>query len=229
MFDWKRKVIACAVVAEELRAKLPAEIECETLEFGLHRTPQALKTALQEAINNSEGYDELVLGYGLCGMAVVGLCSNSSTLIIPRADDCITIFLGSREAFRAQQRNHPGSLFLTKGWLDGGKDDDTPSLQNYTKWVEKYGEERAKRLRQIYLRDFKRLAFIKTGESKLDEYRERAQKRAEYLNLRYDEIPGSTVLVEKIADGLWDDDFVVISPGNPVTFEDFWPLSNQKQ
>ena len=221
------KVLACAVVVETLRPKLPEEVALETLDFGLHRTPEVLKAKLQEEIDKSTGYDTIVLAYGLCGMAVIGLHSESATLVIPRADDCITIFLGSKEAYTEQQRSHPGSLFLTKGWLEGRLDDSAPSLQGYYRWVQKYGEERAKRIQSVYLRNYKRLAFITTGESNLDEYKEMARRRAGHLNLRYEEIPGSTALVDKIAGGQWDENFVVVPPGNPVSFEDFWPPTSE--
>ncbi|MEK7354055.1 MAG: DUF1638 domain-containing protein, partial [Chloroflexota bacterium] len=99
MLNGKTKILACAVVIEELRSKLPPEIECEILDFGLHRTPEALKAKLQETIDLSAGFDTIVLAFGLCGQAVLGLQSKSSTLVVPRADDCIAIFLGSRAAY----------------------------------------------------------------------------------------------------------------------------------
>ena len=73
MPEMNTKLLACAVVVEELRARLPAEIECETLDFGLHRSPELLRAKLQETIDRSVGYESIVLAYGLCGMAVVGL------------------------------------------------------------------------------------------------------------------------------------------------------------
>ena len=81
----KTKLLACAVVVEELRARLPAEIECETLDFGLHRSPELLRAKLQETIDKSTGCSTIALAFGLCGMAVVGLRSESATLVVPRA------------------------------------------------------------------------------------------------------------------------------------------------
>ena len=235
MLNGKTKILACAVVIEELRAKLPAEIECETLDFGLHRTPEALKAKLQETIDKSTGFDTIVLAFGLCGQAVLGLQSKSATLVVPRADDCIAIFLGSRAAYLKEQRENPGSLFLSKGWIEGRIDDSgtPPPMKHYDLMVERYGEARANRMQEVYrekyrLRNYKRMAFITTSsETNLDEYKETARQRAARLNLRYEEIPGSTAFMEKIASGLWDDEFVVVPAGRPISFYDFWPDANQ--
>ncbi len=235
MLDGKTKILACAVVIEELRSKLPPEIECEILDFGLHRTPETLKAKLQETIDKTTGFDTIVLAYGLCGQAVLGLHSESATLVVPRADDCIAIFLGSRAAYLKEQRDNPGSLFLSKGWIEGRIDDSgtPPPMKQYDLMVQRYGEQRAKRMQEVYqekyrTRNYKRMAFITTsGETNLDEYKETARQRAARLNLRYEEIHGSTAFMEKIATGLWDEEFVVVSPGRPISFYDFWPDANQ--
>ena len=235
MLKGKTKILACAVVIEELRAKLPPEIECEILDFGLHRTPEALKAKLQETIDLSTGFDTIVLAFGLCGQAVLGLHSESATLVVPRADDCIAIFLGSRAAYLKEQRENPGSLFLSKGWIEGRIDDSAtpPRMKEYDLMVKRYGEERAKRMQDVFrekyrLKHYKRMAFITTSsETNLDEYKKTAQGRAVRLNLRYEEIPGSTAFMEKIANGLWDDEFVVVPAGRPISFYDFWPDANQ--
>lgn len=230
MTEPRTKILACAVVIEELRSKLPRQMECETLDFGLHRSPELLRAKLQETIDISVGYDTIVLAFGLCGMATVGLKSASSTLVVPRADDCIAVFLGSQEAYLKQQRDNPGSYFLSKGWIEGRIDDTPPVTKEYMRLAAKYGEERAKRMQEIFesrqpLRHYKRMAFINTsGESDLDRYRDAARERAERLNLRFEEIPGSTVFMDKMASAAWDGDFVVVPPGRAIRFDDFWPI-----
>jgi len=224
----KSKIIACAVVAEELRSRLPVGVECETLDFGLHRSPELLRVKLQETINKSAGYENIVLAYGLCGMSVIGLHSDTATLILPRADDCIAIFLGSRKAYIKRQNDFPGTLFLSKGWIEGRIDDTSPTQEIYQTLLGKYGEERAKRMLAIYmarqpLRHYKRMAFITTsGEADLDRYKEIARRRAADLGLAYEEITGTTIFMDKIASGLWDGEFVVAAPGHSISFDDFW-------
>jgi hypothetical protein len=226
--DIKTKLIACAVVAEELRAKLPVGIDCETLDFGLHRTPEKLKATLQEAIDKSQGYKNIVLAYGLCGMSVIGLHSDSTNLIVPKVDDCIAMFLGSRNAYLQRQAEYPGTLFLSKGWIEGKIDDTSPDEAIYQDLLTRYSEEKAKRLLSVYksrnpLRHYKRMAFIKTSnESDLEQYKEIARSRALKLGLIYEEISGSSTFMEKIIDGHWDGEFIVAGPGHQISFNDFW-------
>ncbi len=222
------KIISCAVVAEELKAKLPAGIECEILDFGLHRTPEKLKITLQETINKSKGYNNIVLAYGLCGMSIIGLHSDSANLIIPRVDDCIGMFLGSREAYLKRQAEYPGTLFLSKGWIEGKIDDASPEEAVYQDLLTRYSEEKAKRLLSVYkarqpLRHYKRIAFINTSNSsELSRYKEIVHTRALKLGLLYEEISGTSTFMEKIANRRWDGEFIVASPGHQICFNDFW-------
>jgi hypothetical protein len=221
------KIIACAVIIEELRSRLPLGIDYETLDFGLHRSPELLRVKLQETIDNSAAYRTIVLAFGLCGMSVVGLSSGSSTLVVPRADDCIAVFLGSRKAYLKQQAEFPGTMFLSKGWIEGRIDNTSPNTEVYRQLLAKYGEERALRMFAVYqarqpLRHYRRLAFIATSaESDLERYREISRQRAASLNLAYEEISGSTAFMDKIAAGVWDDEFVVAPPGHRISYGDF--------
>jgi len=118
-----RKVLACATVIEEMLPLLPPDVSYEVLDFGLHVNPAALKQALQEAIDRAAGsadVDVIILGYGFCSMAVMGLRANGCTLVVPRVDDCIAIFLGSGAAYRQQVHSEPGTYYLTKGWIEVG-------------------------------------------------------------------------------------------------------------
>ena len=225
----KTKILACAVIIEELRSRLPVEVECEILDFGLHRSPELLRKKLQEIIDVSCDYENIILAFGLCGMATIGLRSETSTLIVPRADDCIAVFLGSRKAYLKHQSDFPGTLFLSKGWIEGRIDDVSTNDNVYHQLLEKYGEERAKRMLAVYmarqpLRHYKRMAFITTSaESDLEQYKEVARGRAARLGLVYKEIPGSTAFMDKIASRYWDEEFIVAPPGHRIGFDDFWP------
>ncbi len=218
LYTAKRRVIACATVIEEMLAWLPADVEHEVLDFGLHLRPGKLKEALQERIDAaSPGADVLLLGYGLCSMAIIGLQARSAHLVIPRTDDCIAIFLGSCAAYKEQSRKEPGTYYLTKGWIEAG---DTP-FEEHKKLAAKYGEEKAMRMTQLMLKNYTRLAFINTGQYEIGHYREYAQQTASSFDLRFEEIPGSPALVRKMVSGPWDGEFLVVAPGESVSYTDF--------
>ena len=214
----RTKVIACATVIEEMLPLLPPGVDYRVLDFGLHVNPEALKRALQEAIDASAiSAETILLGYGLCSQAVVGLRANGCTLVVPKVDDCIAIFLGSGEAYKAQSRAEPGTYYLTKGWIEAG---DSP-FGEYDSLVKHHGEEKARRLMGKILKNYTRLALINTGQYELERYRDYSRRTAERFGLRYEEIPGSSALIKKMLYGPWDDEFVVARPGETISYLDF--------
>jgi len=219
MENGRTKVIACATVIEEMLPLMPPDLAYEVLDFGLHLIPGSLKTRLQEAIDaaSADGYDTIILGYGLCSMAVVGLQARNCTLVIPRVDDCIACFLGSRDAYTEQNKKEPGTYYLTKGWIEVS---DT-LLDEYNRSVEKYGQERAERIMHIMLQNYKRLVYIDTGTENQDYYREYARRVAAKFDLRFEEVKGSDDLIYRTLYGPWDDDFVVVQPGQTIKYIDF--------
>jgi len=212
------KIIACATVIEEMLPLLPPEVAYETLDFGLHLRPEKLKEVLQEAVDRAgKEADTVILGYGLCSMAVVGLKATNCTLIVPRVDDCIAIFLGSGAAYAAEARKEPGTYYLTKGWIEVS---DT-LLDEYNRSVELYGEEQAQRIMKIMLKNYKRLVYIDTGAENQKHYQKYARQVADQFSLRYEEVAGSDKLIKKTISVPWDGDFVVALPGQTITYADF--------
>jgi hypothetical protein len=192
-------------------------MSCQVFDFGLHISPASLRRALQEAIDAAKA-DEVVLGYGLCSMAVVGLRATGCTLIVPRVDDCIAIFLGSGQAYKEQASAEPGTYYLTKGWLEVG---DTP-FEDYDRLEAKYGPRKAEWVIREMIKHYTRLALIDTGrQADLDRYREQARCLAERWNLRFEEIRGSDALVRQMLYGPWDERFVVVPPGESIRYEQF--------
>ncbi len=218
LYGARRRVIACATVIEEMQPYLPADVPAEVLDFGLHLKPEELRRVLQTKIDEaSQQADVIMLGYGLCSMAVVGLKATTATLVVSRSDDCIAIFLGSCAAYKPQTSKEPGTYYLTKGWIEVG---DTP-FSEYEKMLARYGEAKAMRMLKLTLKNYTRLAFINTGAYDLERYRDYARRVSEKFDLRYEEIDGSPALVQKMIDGPWDDEFVVVAPGETITYERF--------
>ncbi|MBN2500858.1 MAG: DUF1638 domain-containing protein [Anaerolineales bacterium] len=214
----RTKVLACATVIEEMQPLMPPEVNYEVFDFGLHLVPTDLKTALQTAIDEAgKAYDIVILGYGLCSMAVVGLEARNCTLVVPKVDDCIAIFLGSSDSYQVQHEKEPGTYYLTKGWIEVS---DT-LLDEYKRTVERYGETRADWIMQQMLKNYKRLVYIDTGVQNQDGYRQHAQKTAQQFNLNYEEVRGSNALIKKMIFGPWDDEFVVVAPGQSIQYTDF--------
>jgi hypothetical protein len=207
------KIIACATVIEEMLPVMPPGLKYEVLEFGLHTNPEKLRQALQKAIDSSApDITTVILGYGLCSQAVVGLSSPDRTLVVPRVDDCIALFLGSVEEYNLQHKNTPGTLYMTKGWIEAGS-----PLDERGDMIKRYGEARARLLFKQMIRNYTRLVFINTGNYELENYRARSKE----LELQFEEIKGSNSIIRRILFGPWDSDFVIVPPGRKISFLDF--------
>jgi hypothetical protein len=140
---------------------------------------------------------------------------------VPRVDDCIAIFLGSCSAYHQQSKSEPGTYYLTKGWIEVG---ESP-FSEYERMVSSRGQKHADRIMHLMLNNYKRLALINTGQHSMEPYRDYARDTAKRFGLKYEEIEGSTALVKKILNGPWDDEFIVVGPGQSIKFEDFFPNS----
>ena len=118
------KLLACEILRREidsLTADSPHHIDVEFLPQELHVIGRVrMKNRLSEhlAAVNEDSYDALLLGYALCSGGIAGLSAGTIPLIVPRAHDCITFFLGSRERYQHYFFANGGTYFLTTGWFE---------------------------------------------------------------------------------------------------------------
>jgi hypothetical protein len=220
-------VIACKVFQNFIEAYLPDGLagEITFLDYGLHAVPRNLKKAIQEQIDGVNEPSLVVLGYGLCGNGLDGIKAGPHTLLAPRTDDCIAILLGSYQAYQRQFSDSPATYYLSKGWLESGSN----PLEEYQRYVEKYGEKQAKWLMDTQYRHYKRLALVAHQPDDLKKYRPLAKDVAEYCaqwGVRYEEILGSDEYVRRLGQvalalELAGDDFVVVPPGGELKQNQF--------
>ncbi|MBN1264629.1 MAG: DUF1638 domain-containing protein [Anaerolineales bacterium] len=223
MTELRTKIIACQTVGEELGSLLPDHFEMEVLEYGLHNIPEELHARLQTAIDRtSPEYGTILIGYGLCANAVIGIRSRTFRLVIPRADDCITLFLGSREAYEQQFRQAPGTFYLTRGWIECGEDPYT----EYCTLRDTYGPDKAYRITKKYIANYTRLALITSEHYDSGVYRKYAKMVADRFNLMYEEIPGSDEFLKNLVQAKWEENFVIVPPGEEVRYEMFYQLED---
>lgn len=221
-YHTKFLVLACAIMEREIRQFQNGRVEFKFFDYGLHRTPENMPKALQWEIDQiSEGdYDEIVLGYGLCSNGIVGVHSKKHTMIIPRIHDCIALFLGSLESYRNQFAEHPGTYYLTPGWIEKG---ETP-LSKYGSYAKSYGEETAQWVLHEEMKNYTRIAFINTGVYEIDSYRKIARQNAEFLNLSFQELEGCPTFFRELVCGPWGKNFLIIEKGETVKQEMFLDL-----
>lgn len=214
----KPKVITCRVMLDEFRALMPEETEFEVFEISLHVRPAVLRATLQAAVDAADGtYDPIYLGYGLCSQAVVGVVAQKSRLVVFRTDDCIGIFLGSRQAQRERALREPGSYFLSRGWIGDGLG---TVFDDFGRMEHKFGPTRALSLFKKMMAHYRRVVHIvMPGTKTLDSDRCFARGNAERFGLDYVEIDGTDALIRQMADGRWGGDILVVPPGQPIALD----------
>lgn len=232
------KIIACRVLFRELSllaARSRNTVDTIFLDQRYHDQPEGLRNALQEQINGIEaeeappahspyamnrGYDAILLGYALCSNSIVGVRSSRYRLVIPRAHDCISLFLGSRKRYREYFDKHPGTYWYTRGWMENvlmpGKE---RYEKTYSHYAEQYGEDNAEYLMQMeqdWLAKYNRCTFIGWPEIPAEDHKEETRQSSRYLNWAYDEQQGSSELLQDFVEGNWDDRFLIVEPGKTV-------------
>jgi len=218
-------VIACNIMKNELMAvNGTSGAHFEFLEQSLHRTPVKMPAAVQEKINQAgKDIDYVVLGYGTCGNGIIGVKAGKQPLVIPKAPDCITFFLGSLEAHLKEHKKAPGTYYLNKGWIDEAKD-PLGVLEEYT---QKYGRQTAEWVIREEFKNYKRIVLVTTPLFDPATYRARAKADADFLGLAYEGVEGSLGFFEKMVKGNWNsDEFIIIPPGQEITQKTFNELIN---
>jgi len=235
----KLKVISCDVLNREisyLASKSQCFVDVTFLRQGLHLTPKSLGTALQQEIDRtSEGYkystqavdfDYIIIGYGLCSNGIIGISSKKVPLVIPRAHDCITLLLGSKERYREYFDKNPGTYWFSPGWIERGAPPSKEKHQAvYLEYVKKYGEENAQYLvdmEQSWLKDYKDAALINWGLVGRPEcYREITREIAGQLDWNYVELDGESALLNRILNGIFNENEVLLVPPGDKVVQSF--------
>ena len=214
----KTKLIGCPSTKNEvvyLTSSL--QIDYEFIEFNLHGFPKKLHKQLQNSINASQEYDQIIITYSRCSNILLGLLSQSAPLIVPGTHDCISLLLGSDERRQALSKKNLGTYYFSPGWLDYGRD----PYQEYQEYVARFGSKQAVFLIKTLYGRYSEAVFINTYDSMdTDKYRERVWKIAAFFEWKVSEVKGNLSLLQDIINGRINSASLYIPPGKPIILED---------
>jgi hypothetical protein len=228
------KCLGCDALARIVylcAAHSPHIVDVTLFRLGLHDQPQDLQVRLQAHVDATvgEGYDAIVMAYGLCGQATAGLQARDIPIIIPRAHDCITLFLGDRARYQQQFTEHPGTYWYALDYVQrnitgsrlslgtSGLETDVQSV--YDEYVEKYGRDNANYLMEVmgaWQDHYDRAVFIDMAVGDSERVETQTRDEAARRGWRFERMEGDLILIRRLLNGDWDKDFLVLEPGHQI-------------
>lgn len=230
------KVIACEVLTREFcfcTARSPHVVDLEFTPKDAHENSHELRALIQAKIDATPAgvYDAILLGYGLCGNGTVGLTARATQLVLPRAHDCCTLFLGSRRKFKEHFSHNPSQPFTSVGYMERGESEvRTTDLREilglnrtFQEYAALYGEENARYIMETLQPAFSlethgnRVVFIRVPETDTGDWASRFREKAEHAGKEFVELEGSIDLICRLVNGEWNhEEFLVVPPGRQI-------------
>lgn len=231
----KLKVISCDVLFREVShwaARSPHTIDVRFLSRSLHNEPDDLRAAVQAEIDQTEDCEAIALGYGLCSNGAAYLRARQTPLVLPRAHDCITLFLGSRARYDESFDGSPGTYYYTSGWIERAGtrverttvDGQAAHDRVFQDYVARFGEESARYLMETlhsWWKGYTRAAFIEMRLPDAERFeaqaRQQAQEVAREYGWTYEDLRGDHRLFARLVCGDWSaEEFLLVPPGHQV-------------
>lgn len=215
-------LLACKVFEHEIALHARGAhhlVETRFFEIGLHDRPDELRATLQQHLAELDARPDIeavVLAYGLCGRGTVGLHSSRHPLVIPRAHDCITVFMGSKEAYAGHQRRCPTCYYYTPGWNRARRVPGPEKLELMrADLAARFDPEDVDFLiesenEQLALHDT--ATYLDLGTADAEQEADYAKNCAEWLGWKFERLPGDPTLLRDLLWGNWDDDRFQIIP-----------------
>jgi hypothetical protein len=220
-------VLSCEVFKQEVEIftkDYPHIVAVEIIQMNLHETPVLLQAALEKKITEVEARhhpDAIALVYGLCGRGLIGVRAQTCPVVVARAHDCVTLYLGSKERYLQKQKEEPETYWYTPGW---NKTERAPSPEKFARlkreFTEKFDEDDAEFLIGEEMRGlstYKKAAYIDLGIGDSAEHEAYAKKCAEWMGWKFERETGDCGLLIDLLAGPWDNErFLIVLPGYEI-------------
>lgn len=217
-------LLACSVFEREIKLLAPDAphlAEIRWFEMGLHDHPDQMRGILQEhleAIDARADIEAVVMAYGLCGRGTAGLRPLRHPVVIPRAHDCITVFMGSKETYAAHQGRCPTCYYYTPGWNRNRRVPGPEKLEALRRELSgRFDPEDVDFIIQTEREQWAlhdTATYLDLGTDDAESEAAYARRCAEWLGWKFERIRGDATLLRDLLWGRWDEKrFQIIPPG----------------
>ena len=229
-------IVACRILSRELNylaSQSGNQIDITWLGRGLHNTPDQLRKKLNGTIDGlyeqlesralEHRPDYIVLGYGLCSNAVVGVRCTDIPIVVPRTDDCIALFMGSQKRYLEEFAKAGGTYWLNSGWIEHSArliNGEDMKRRRWLEYAEKFGEDNADYLIEVessWEQNYTTLGYIRSSVYDSPSNREMTACEAKKKGWELNEIDDDLRLLRMMVDGTWnEEEFLILKPGERI-------------
>ncbi len=220
-------ILTCSSLKDHVDAAQKAmgtDLPVVVLDRSDHVEPARMQASVLRAIDGlvKEWPEDLtvLVSMGFCG-GVWHEVSFPCRVVIPRADDCISIMLATDEEY-IPNRKESGHLYLYE--KDPADFSALKLLHDGGTAEESYRNMSREDLFRYWFGNYYAMDIIDTGLNPCYEesYVEAAQKEADEINAQLGYAQGGNVLLEKLVSGRWDRQFIVAEPGQVIKHSMFF-------
>lgn len=221
----KTAVLACSCLESEvIEAQKCSGTNYEIVLFdsGLHINPKVLRKEIEKQLDilKKQGIDTVLLGMGLCGNSLHGI-KVPLRLIVPKVDDCITLLLHTDNKSYLNLKL-TGHFYMTKGMVELTVDKGNDTGMNYDKMIEKYGEEKSRKIIKMMYENYVSFDMIDTGVYPLEDIYQKSKERADLVGCSLNTVTGSNIILENMFSGNWETQFLVFEAEQTISMYDFF-------
>jgi len=202
---------------EAAQAKMQTNFPVMLLDRKYHADPKLMRQEIEKQLQQlPDEADTILVAMGFCGGSWQDV-RPGRRLVMPRVDDCVTLLLHTDEQphFNLKQGRH---FYLRD--TDTG-DYSLAAMQRSL--CEQHGEDQGQAIFRSWFAIYRDADIIDTGvyDSQAADFLAEAQHSAELAGCRLNHVPGSNLLLEKLVSGRWDEQFVVVEPGQKINMDLF--------
>lgn len=213
-------IIICSSLDKHVDAaqkKMNTDYPVISVDRKYHDDPKKMKEKLLEKIEElPPEVDTILMALGFCGGSLEAM-PLTKRMVVPRVDDCITMLLHTDDNWHSNLKK-PGHMYLRD------RDTGAYSVEGMKKkWYEEYGEEDGEFIFETMFSNYTNADIIDTGvyDCHSEEYLTEAQRNADLIGCPLSYVQGSNILMEKLVFGQWDQQFIVVEPGQVLSNQDF--------
>ena len=212
-------ILACTSLkdyVDEAQKRLGTNIKAISVSRLYHRDPKEMREHILEKLDNlPEGTENVLVCMGYCGGSWEGVAKNSCRIVLPRIDDCVSLVM--------QLTDEPKSnLKEDKHFYVRDKDPSKESIKaifEHMANAQNLDQETREKYHKHWQDMYEEIDIIDTpiNDARSQEYYDKVKVDADWLDARLEYVMGGTHMIEKLIKGDWDDQFLVLEPGEPAT------------